>query len=287
MITNQTILREFNQLLKKKTFKSEDERTRFIERLGDDFNAIPNKDPLTPAGKAQELVDNSKYLLDSEGVLLAQKALTIDPNCIDAFDYLGEVEKNDSKAITYYKKGIAIGRKELGDDFFKENRGLFCSIPETRTFMSCLTGYAATLALLGRFSEAVQIYEQILTLDIKDHHSVRHPLMLYLIKINDFKKFKKYEKRFINDDMIYQIFNRVLFYFKTTGDSKITNDLLCEAISENKHIVPVLISITPQKRFPDLDDKELVWAFMYSVIAKDFWIDTKGALNWLRKKDIT
>ncbi len=286
MIANKIISQEFEDILKKKTFESNLEKTKFLESLNDDILSQPIYNLSSPEGRALDLVCKAKYLLDSDGMILAKEALTIDPNCVEAYNYLGEAEVDDNLAITYYKKGISIGRKLLGENFFKENRGLFFSIPETRSLMRCLVGYASILDYSKKPFQAIQLFEQILSLDIKDHLSVRHLLMLDLIKTNNVKKFLKYEQRFVDDDVIYQIFNRTLFYFKTTGESKITFDLLSEAMKKNKYVIPSLISISPIKRLPDLEEKELMWAVMYNMLAKDIWIETDGAINWLRKRSI-
>lgn len=286
MILNHTILKEYNDLLEKRSFKTEEERRTFLARLSDDYYMSPQPDPSTPQGKAHKLVDEANNLQDSDGVLLAQKAVEIDPECINAWNYLGEVEIDEYKSCALYKKGIAIGKKNLGPDFFRGNRGLFCSIPETRAYMKCLSGYASNLDTLKRFPEAILIYETMVALDIKDHHSMRHPLMLDLIRTDNTKKFKKYEARFVDDEAIYMLFTRVLFYFNTTGDSKIANNLLIEANRRNKHFVPCLISFSKPIRTPDLEDTELMFAWLYVRLAKDYWNEVDGALNWLRNKDL-
>lgn len=284
MIANEIINKEFDQILKSRFFKSENDRTRFINSLNDDILVIPVTDPFSKEGRALKLIESARYLDDSKGIVMAREALEIDPNCIEAYNYLGECEDSDSKAIAYYKKGISLGRKILGRDYFKENRGLFCSIPETRPFMECLAGYASILESNNIVEEAIRIFELILSLNIKDHLHVRHPLMLLLIKSNNHKKFTKYERRFSGDDCIHYHFNRTLFYYKTTGDSKIANELLNLAISKNSFVVPSLVSVSRIKRLPDTEDKALTWGFMYSLLAKDYWIQTEGAINWLRKK---
>jgi hypothetical protein len=286
MILNHIILKEYNDLLEKRSFNTKDERKTFLASLSDDYNTSPPADPSTPLGKALKLIEEAKYLDDSEGVFLAEKAAEIDPECIDAWNYLGEVEIDDYKSSAHYKKGIAIGKKKLSPDFFRENRGLFCSIPETRAYMRCLAGYASNLDTLKRFSEANQIYESMVALDIKDHHSMRHPLMLDLIRTDNIKKFKKYEARFVDDETIYMLFNRVPFYFKKTGDSKITIDLLIEANSRNRHFVPCLITFSKLIIMPDQEDKDLMFAWFYARSAKEYWIEVDGALNWLRNKGL-
>jgi tetratricopeptide (TPR) repeat protein len=282
-IVNKIILKEFNLILNRKQFKSSEEKKKFIESLNDDSENPPLINPLPHQLEARNLVLQAEEMLDSEAAILVHRAIKIDSDCVYAYELLGNIEDNDNKAIVFYKKGIAIGRKTLGQDFFKENRGLFWSIPETRPFLRCMAGYAATLSELNMFTEAITVYEQILNLNIKDNLNVRHPLMLALLRLNNFKKFKLWETRFHNDNCIYFIYNRVLFYFKSTGDSEITNKLLKAAIKRNKAVVPVLISIKLNSG-SITNDKEHNWAVIYSILAKTTWIETDGALNWLRKK---
>lgn len=284
LVVNRIIRKEFNRILRRKHFRSRQEKKKFIKALSDDTTYPPLINPLPHQQEARNLILQAGEMEDSDAQNIALMAIQIDPDCIYAYELLGDLEDDDNKSIAFYKKGITIGRKALGKEFIKENRGLFWSIPETRPFLRCLAGYAATLSELKMFNEVISVYEQILTLNIKDNLNVRHPFMLALIRLNDFKKFKIYETRFYNDKCIYFIYNRVLFYFKTTGDSHLTNRLLKNAIKRNKTVVTLLITMDLRMQYPITNNKEYNWAVVYSILAKTTWIETDGALNWLRTK---
>lgn len=284
MIENDIINEEYCRILQSKHFDSEEERDRFINSLNDDFHTIPVADPLSNAGRALQMVEAANWLEESEGTVLVKQALEIDPSCIEVYRYLGDCEVSDSKSLQYFIKGITLGRRLFSRDYIKENRGLFCSIPETRSFMGCLCGYGNVMELCDIDEEAIRVYETMISLDIKDHSSIRFPLMLLMIKTNNFKKFARYEQRFHEESSIHYLYNRALCYFKKTGDSKIANDFLDHALSKNRTVASTLISISPIKRLPPVEDTVSMWATMYSFVAKRYWIRTDGAIKWLRKK---
>lgn len=287
MLTIPSMELEYEKLLRQKVFVSEKERAAFIDKLSNNILELPERDIETPKGKAIALVIAAKTVEVEEGFELAKKALSIDPECIDAYEFLGLEEEDDHKSIAYYKDGIKIGRRLFSGEYLNSNRGLFCSIPETRAYMKCLSGYSSVLFSLRMFEHAIQVYETILSLDIRDLMSVRHELMLALIRTGDIKRFRKYEKRYHDDPAIYMHFNRVLFSYMTTGDSETTNNLLNLAVARNRLVVPVLITLNKPRVLPQLDQGEFSWAFGYSLIAKDTWIEVRGALSWLRSKHNT
>jgi len=280
---NKKIISEFIQRLEMKTFDSDEDRANFFSGLSRGLEPPSKREPLTFKDQAVNMVLDAENLPDETGRKLATKALSIDPNSIEAYLYLGSVEPQ-LKAISYFKKGIKIGKELFNDEYLKENTGLFWNIPETRPFMECLNGYAVILYDLDRFAEAIPILEHILKLNITDDMGARRLLMLSLIKTDDIKKFRKYDEKFQDNDA-QQLFNRALFTLKISGDNDTSRNLLYQANKENKNIIPGLISMSKIKRFPffEKEDLNFVIAFEYIIMAKKIWIQTDGAINWIRK----
>lgn len=283
MTENKRIIDEFVHRLEMKTFASDDDRAKFFEGLSRGLETPSKRDPLTFKDQSFNMVLDARELPDDKGRELALKALSVDPDSIEALSYLGFIESH-LESIPFYKRGIKIGTELFSDEYLKENTGLFWSIPETRPFMECLHGYAEVLYDLDRFVEAIPILERILELNITDDMGARKLLMLSLIHMDDIKKFKKYDDKF-QENEAQQLFNRALVTFKISGDNDSSRNLLYLANKENKNIAPGLMSITKKKRFPffEKEDLSFVIAFEYIVMAKKVWIQTDGAINWLRK----
>jgi hypothetical protein len=140
------ICNEWNRLNNEKTFKSDEERDIFFKKLNKEPITLVNKQPQTAEDYAKCLALIAYEVSPEEGFEYAKKALAIDPECIDAYSFLGGVEPDNKKRLLLYQKGITIGKKKFSPEYFKENRGFFYTLTETIPFMNCLHFYGGTLA---------------------------------------------------------------------------------------------------------------------------------------------
>lgn len=278
------LFQDLQRILDSQEFKSEEDVRKFMEGLmGSPIPSFP-KESLTIKEQAQDLIFEAAELSDEEGYVLAIKALQMDPDCIEAYEYLGSLEPIPHTAIIYYKYGIEIGKQIYAKTHFREGIGNFWMIHETRPFMRCMQAYGDCLVNMGRFQEAVSVYEEMIRLNPNDNQGVRDQLLLYLIRNNDFNKFRKYDKLYKDDPGAFASFNRALFAFKTQGSSTISNELLKKAVESNKYVIPGLL----KKSIPD----ELVQyygtgdkneAIYYCYFAHKIWHETTGAIDWIKK----
>jgi tetratricopeptide (TPR) repeat protein len=279
------VFQDLQRILDSQEFKSEDDVRKFMEGLM--HKPIPSfpKESLTIKEQAQDLIYKAVEMSDDEGYNLALKAIQMDPDCIEAYDYLGALEPLPHTAILYYKHGIDIGKRIYAKTHFKDGIGNFWMIHETRPFMSCMQSYADCLKNLSRFHDAVSVYEEMIRLNPNDNQGVRDQLLLYLIRINDFNKFRKYDKLYKDDLGAFSSFNRALFAFKTLGSSTTSNDLLQKAIESNKYVVPRLLRKPVADEFAEVygigDENEAIY---YCYFAHQIWHETSGAIDWIKRK---
>lgn len=254
------------------------------ELTGKPIPSFP-EEALTIKEQARDLISEANDLPDEKGHKLALKALKMDPDCIEAYEYLGSLEPIPETEILYYKNGIDIGRRIFARSHFKDGVGKFWMINETRPFMRCMQDYADCLAEMDKYHDSVAVFEEMIQLNPNDNQGVRDQLLLYLIKINEFNKFRKYNKIYIEDDRAFTLFNRALFAFKTEGSSPNSVGLLQNAVNSNKHVVSKLISRTISLEMPELygigDDDE---AKYFTYFAHKIWHGTDGAIDWLKKE---
>jgi tetratricopeptide (TPR) repeat protein len=229
------------------------------------------------------LIFEAIELPEEKGYELALKALRMDPDCIEAHEYLGALEPIPETAILYYKNGIEIGKRIFAKNYLKDSIGQFWMIHETRAFMRCMQAYADCLKDMGRYSDSVSVFEEMIRLNPNDNQGVRDQLLLYLIKINEFNKFRKYDKIYKEDIGAFMSFNRALFAFKTEGLSTTSNGLLQKAIKSNKYVIPKLISKTFKADSPEVygigDENEALFYFAHKI-----WHETDGAIDWIKRK---
>jgi len=280
--SQEKIMRDIHRIIDKERPESEAEMNALMERINSGEYPAIEDDELSDTQKAQDLVSEAYELPRREGRSKALEAIKLDSDCIEAYEYLGLNEISSSKARGYYKKGINIGRRIFGGEFLEDNRGYFWGIHETRPFMRCLQYYSDCLYTAKQIRECIAIQEEMLDLNPNDNQGVRDLLLLYLIQIDETEKFIKYAAMFPDDIGAYALFNRALFAFKTTGDSKVANDKLREALKENPHVAKRILSHKPVKNLAEhygLGSEEE--ADYYAMFARHIWRGTKGALKWL------
>jgi tetratricopeptide (TPR) repeat protein len=279
------MMQDVHRLLESQNFKSEDEVRKFMDGLmGKPIPSFP-KESLTIKEQAQDLIFEAIELPNEKGYQLALKALKMDPDCIEAYEYLGSLEPIPETEILFYKNGIEIGRRIFANNHFKDGVGNFWMINETRPFMRCMQAYADCLAEMDRYRDSVAVFEEMIQLNPNDNQGVRDQLLIYLIRTNEFNKFRKYDKMYKDDLGACMSFNRALFAFKIEGSSPNSIGLLQKAIKSNKHVVPKLIAKTITVEMPEVygigDDNE---AKYYTFFAHKIWYETNSAIDWLKRQ---
>ena len=276
---------DLHRLLGNQDFQNEDELKSFLDGLTGKKIPSVSKNTLTNKEKAQDLVLEAYELTPAKAKKNIDKALELDPDCIEAYEYLSGCESTLERAGAYLEKGIEIGRKLFFGDNFEYHKGHFWGIHETRPFMRCLQLYSEVLYLKNKKKECVDILEEMISLNPNDNQGVRDQLMLYLIELNEVKKYEKYANMYKVDEMAFSLFNHALFTFKTEGDTTKAKKQLQKAIKQNKFVLEKLISGQPIVELSDHygfgDESE---ADYYVDSAQHIWRQTKGAMEWLKKQ---
>ena len=235
--------------------------------------------------RARNLIYDALQTDGKQRYKLAEEALKLNPNCVDAYVILAEKTKSLEEAILYYEKGIQAGEKELGTAFFKENKGYFWGLVETRPFMRAKLHYAEALSLLGKITEAVDQYEELLELNPMDNQGVRYSLFVAYLDLGDHKKAEKLLQQY-EEDSAQICYNRVLLELHKNGFTKQAASLLKMSKKENKYVIPYL---TGKKRLPDYppdyygigDENE---AIVYADMHLHLWWKIEGVGEWLKKQ---
>ncbi len=278
------LMTDLHRLLETQDFKSEDELRKFMDDLmGEKIPSFP-KEALTNKEQAQNLVFDAYELSPAKGKAKIEKALLLDPDCLEAYEYLGSMEQLVDLAIIFYEKGIEIGRRLFGGKYLTKNKGRYWGLHETRPFMRCLAQYSDCLYTIGKVNESVAVLEEMIELNPNDNQGVRDQLLLYLILLNENKKFEKYAKKYNDDIMAFPLFNYALFAYKKEGESENANKKLKKAMKQNKFVAPKILSNKQITSLSDTygfgDENE---ANYYVAYAKEIWASTKGAIEWLKK----
>jgi tetratricopeptide (TPR) repeat protein len=134
--------------------------------------------PRTPLEEAQDLMYEAYNASGKRRVQLARRALEISPDCADCYVLLAEETAGSlEEARDLYEQGVKAGERAIGPEGFREYRGEFWGILETRPYMRARAGLAHVLWLLGERRQAVEHLQDMLRLNPDDNQGLRYLLI--------------------------------------------------------------------------------------------------------------
>ena len=184
-VSKDKMFTDLHRLLETQNFKSEDELKNFLNNMmGAEIPSFP-KEALSIKEQAQDLIFEAHESSITEGRKKAAEALKLDPDCIEAYEYLGTLENDVTKAMLHFQKGVDIGKRLFGGEFREENKGAFWMIHETRPYMRCQQHLADCFYGLGKIEESVALLEELIELNPNDNQGARDQLLLFLIVMGE------------------------------------------------------------------------------------------------------
>jgi len=150
---------------------------------------------------AQDLVYDAWEAADSDEAFdLLTQAVELDPTNVDAWLGLMRYEPLDGKdEVVFLRRLVALGEKNLGKKVFREGKGIFWGLFETRPYMRARSRLATCLKAAGRLEESVAEHEGMLELCPNDNLGVRYGLMALYLALNNLdganRLFREYDER--------------------------------------------------------------------------------------------
>ncbi|MDA3911195.1 MAG: tetratricopeptide repeat protein [Bacteroidales bacterium] len=268
--------------IKKQGLETTDEINDFLKNIqGQSLHDLPER--TDKKGRSQDLVYEAYEQSISKGKKLVKQALELDPNNSDAYNYLASIETSIDKAIMQYEKAIKAGEKTLGKKFFKEEKGYFWGMLETRPYMRAKAGLADCLYAKKEVDKAIEIYEEMLKLNPNDNQGIRYLLSTLLLSKDDLTKFELFIKNGEDEDCAVWNYNNALYSFKKLGRTVKTGKILMDAYKSNEFVIDYMLGM---KKMPDEqpqyigrgDENEAV---SYVNGSWTIWDKTEGAFDWL------
>ncbi|RME71623.1 MAG: tetratricopeptide repeat protein [Chloroflexi bacterium] len=218
-------------------------------------------------------------------IMLARQALSISPDCADAYVLLAEEEADTvGRALEYYQKGVEAGERALGKDYFEQDVGYFWGLLETRPYMRAREGLARTLVQLKRYDEAIAHYRDMLRLNPGDNQGIRYSLLNLLTSLGRDDEAWALLNQY-DDGMAEWLYTQALLTFRREGPTQKAAAALRRAIKMNPHVPAYL---TGRKRIPRqlppyISLGEDTEAMYYASGYLPIWRKTPGALDWLKQ----
>jgi len=268
--------------IKKQGFETTDEINDFLKNMqGQSLDDLPER--TDKKGCSQDLVFEAYKQPVSKGKILVKQALELDPNNADAYNYLASIEKDIDKAIIMFEKAIKAGEKTLGKKFFKEEKGYFWGMIETRPYMRAKAGLADCLYAKKEVDKAIEIYEEMLELNPNDNQGIRYLLSTLLLSKDDLTKFELFIKKSEDEDCAIWNYNNALYSYRKLGRTTKTEKILMDAYKSNGFVIAYMLGIkkmpAEQPQYIGRGDENE--AISYVISTWTIWEKTERALDWL------
>jgi tetratricopeptide (TPR) repeat protein len=264
----------------------------------DELNAIARK-MSGPAkirhapGNAREAAQDVMYRAfqcadAAERLELAQRALTIDPDCVDARLLLAqEQDLAPSEQLPVLEEAVAAGERQLGSAYFEKEKGRFWGLVETRPYMRARMELAGLLWQLKRPDDAFAHWQAMLELNPGDNQGVRYVLAWAYAEAGRWEALEHLlaEPALADDDTAPCTYPRALLRFTKEGDSPAAREALRQAIASNRYVPDFLLG---RAFYPDeLPDRSIIGGEDEgALVANDLmlaWRRFPGALDWLAR----
>jgi len=278
-------LLDLARAIREQEFESDEELDEWLDKvaLNPDLKKAP---PEIALEVAQSVMYEAWETEDSDRrIELAERALSISPNCADAYNLLAKEDaETTAEALDLYRKGVEAGEKALGSKFFKENAGHFWGMLETRPYMRARLELARCLWESKRHDEALGHYYEMLRLNPSDNQGIRYILLACLGELGRFEEMDEFMgSNYQNDYSAEWFYTKALLAFVREGASTGASAALRAAMKQNKHAPDYL---TGKKSIPrQLPDRVTLGgedeAYCYASDFLDAWKRAPGALDWL------
>ncbi len=241
--------------------------------------------PETPLERAQVTLEKAfEETSPAKRARIAKKALTISPDCADAYLLLAEQADSRKDALSLYEKAVEAGQRALGPEIFAEEVGHFWGLLETRPYMRAREALAHLLWTLGRRDEAADHLLEMLKLNPGDNQGVRYNLASWLLDLDRDAELERLLKQYDEESATWA-YTRTLLAFRRHGDSAEAKKRLKAAIKANRYVPAYLTGDDPLpvEQPPYYTPGEESEAVIYAAGGLSAWRSTSGAITWLQK----
>jgi len=284
---------DIGRMLEGQNFDSEEDMKVYLDSIVQG-GQVPKAAPKNALQFAQDIMyDAWETESQKERIKLAKEALSISPDCADAYNLLAEEEAQAlEEAKKLYQKGVASGRRALGEKMFQEiledgEEGHFWGYTPSRPYMRSRAGLMECLWGLGKHDEAIEHAMEMLKLNVNDNQGIRYILTAYLADLKRYDDLEEFMSgEFAGDCSAEWLYIRVLLSFVKEGDSVRSSRDLKDALKENIFVPEYLTGkksiprVLPDRVTMGGEDEGFCCASRYL----NAWKNVPGAIDWLKEK---
>ncbi len=222
---------------------------------------------------------------EQKRISMAHKALRISADCADAYLLLAEphIIDNRSKAEDLFRRGVAAGRRALGDTTIENLEKEFWKDYATRPFMRAVNGLASLLQDFGEGNQAIELWLELLRLNPNDDQNVHLRLVPALVAEKRFEEASFWLDRYKLESASALAYSLALMLFKQRGDTVESRNALHKAMEVSGAAIKELLAVKYTRLVKDMKHsiEEETEAQRYVMFAYIDWEDTEGAIDWV------
>lgn len=239
-------------------------------------------EPKDDRERAQEICFQAFDAWGRRQIQLAEQALALDPENVDALVLKGERAHELGEALRCFERAVAAGEKALETDEAREGMGELWSYYPTRPYLRALHSLGHALEESGKPEEAAACFERLLVLDEHDHQGIRYCRLSCLLDAGLYKEVQAHVKAYGENDESIWSYGGALAAFGRHGDSKRAKTALDRAIRQNPLAAFFLLDLdVPEGAATEEEEADAVHC------ARELahvWAETRGALRWLSRE---
>jgi tetratricopeptide (TPR) repeat protein len=250
--------------------------------FAEDLTADGGEEPPTPEKLAESLAGEAQEALGRRQIHLARRAVALWPGCVDAWLVLARRALDRETARDLYARAVAAGERLLPRG--RQRDAWFVPMEERLAILSYVRariGLAKALWDLGAREEAAGHFQGILAVDADDSQRVRYLLAHALLALGRAAEVEDLLARSVEDRAGWH-YTRALLTFHHEGDSPAARRQLAAALRSNRGSAQRLLSAIPTDWVNSRGQQEME----DSVLFRDVWSETPGALEWLRSQNV-
>ena len=240
---------------------------------------------VAPEQSVDALIDAAYDAYDvQEAASLANQALNMDPDCVDAFLLLANcAARNPTERCDFLEQAVKAGERALGPAYFEENACHFWGQLETRPYMRARSELASACRDNKQSQRAIGLLEKSLQLNFHDNQGNRFLLVTLYLEQQQYDDALKLLDNYAEDGSAFMCFSRLLLSYITEGDSPNSKAQRRAARGYNKYVAQYLSGRKKlPKTMPDhygLGDRNE--AILYAADNRKAWRQVAGAIPWL------
>lgn len=213
------VMRDVTRMLSRKQFDSIDDVKSFMERelIG---KAVPHVQGLTDRERAEDLVSAAREEMSpAKARSMAQQALALDADCIDAHLLLSEMAETPPEALAHAKAAEDAGRHVLKDRQAEDGIP-YWFYDFGRRYLYAKQFLAELLWEIGDRPAAIAEARHILRLNKDDNQGVRYTLLGWLMRAGSVEDIDALLGLYDERSIAAWAFPRALHAYRTRGTAR-------------------------------------------------------------------